>query len=102
MTTALILKSSLFWPMVRMIPTDTILMGRGMVDVFISYWSDVTSKPDDPWNAFAKRMIETPKVVFTKTLNKSEWINTDIATGDLKDEITKLKTQNGKDMIVYG
>jgi dihydrofolate reductase len=83
-------------------PVDTILLGRKMTDGFISYWSDVMSKPDDPSNAFAKKMIETPKVVFTKTLNKSQWMNTDIATGDLRDEINKLKSQNGRDMIVYG
>jgi dihydrofolate reductase len=83
-------------------PVDTILLGRKMTDGFISYWSDVMSKPDDPFNAFAKKMIETPKVVFTKTLNKSQWVNTDIATGDLRDEINKLKSQNGRDMIVYG
>jgi dihydrofolate reductase len=47
-------------------------------------------------------MIETPKVVFTKTLKKSQWANTDIATGDLTDEITKLKNQKGTDIIVYG
>ena len=47
-------------------------------------------------------MIEIPKIVFTKTINKSRWINTEIATGDLKDEITKLKNQNGGDIIVYG
>ena len=47
-------------------------------------------------------MIDTPKVVFTKTLKKSQWTNTDIATGDLKDEITKLKSQGGMDVIVYG
>jgi hypothetical protein len=47
-------------------------------------------------------MIETQKVVFTKTLNKSKWVNTDIATGDLTDEINKLKRKNGKDIIVYG
>jgi dihydrofolate reductase len=81
---------------------DTILLGRKMTNEFVSYWSDVMSKPDDQWNAFAKKMIETPKVVFTKTLNKSEWINTDIATGQLKDEITTLKTQKGRDIIVYG
>ena len=81
---------------------DTILLGRKMTDVFISYWSDVINKPDDPWYAFAKKMIEIPKVVFTKTLNKSKWINTDIATGDLTDEIMKLKSREGKDMIVYG
>ena len=41
-------------------------------------------------------------MVFTKTLNKSEWPNTEIATGALKDEITKLKSQEGGDIIVYG
>jgi dihydrofolate reductase len=80
----------------------TILLGRKMADGFISYWSDVINKPDDPWYALAKKMIEIPKVVFTKTLNKSKWINTDIATGDLTDEIIKLKSREGKDMVVYG
>ena len=83
-------------------PVDTILLGRKMTDVFISYWLNVMNKPDDPWNAFAKKMIETPKVVFTKTLNKSEWINTDIATGDLIEEISKIKSQKGGDIIAYG
>jgi dihydrofolate reductase len=84
-------------------PVDTILLGRKMTDGFISYWSDVMTKPDDPSYAFAKKMIETPKIVFTKTLNESKWVNTDIATGDLADEVNKLKSQNGgKDIIVYG
>ena len=81
---------------------DTILMGRKMVDVFISHWSDRMNKPDDPWNTFAKKMIDIPKIVFTKTLTKPKWINTEIAKGDLKDEITKLKSQDGKDILVYG
>ena len=81
---------------------DTILMGRKMTDVFISSWLDVMNKPDDPWYAFSKKMIETPKVVFTKTLNKSKWINTDIATGNLIEEVSKIKSQNGRDIIVYG
>ena len=86
---------------------DSILLGRKMAEGFISHWSDVMTKPDDPSSidrshAFAKKMIETPKVVFTKTLKKSKWANTDIATGDLTYEITKLKSQKGKDIIVYG
>lgn len=81
---------------------DSILLGRKMTEGFISYWSDVMAKPDHPDYAFAKKMIETPKVVFTKTLNKSKWVNTDIATGDLTDEINNLKRQEGRDIIVYG
>ena len=84
-------------------PVDTILLGRKMTNEFVSYWSNVLNKPEDPEYAFAKKMIETPKIVFTKTLNKSEWINTELATGDLKDEITKLKSRVGRgDIIVYG
>ena len=84
-------------------PVDTILLGRKMTNEFISYWSNVVNKPEDPEYTFAKKMMETPKIVFTKTLNKSEWPNTEIATGDLKDEITKLKSQEGGgDIIVYG
>lgn len=81
---------------------DTILMGRKMVDEFISHWTKRMNNPDDHWNAFAKRMIETPKIVFTKTLNESRWANTDISKGDIKEEITKLKSKDGKDMLVYG
>jgi dihydrofolate reductase len=42
------------------------------------------------------------KVVFTKTLEKSEWENTVLAKGDLVEEVNKLKNQEGKDIIVYG
>ena len=82
---------------------DTILLGRRMTDEFISYWSNAMNNPNDPEYSFAKKMIETPKIVFTKSLNKSKWINTDIATCDLNEEITKLKSQEGGgDIIVYG
>jgi dihydrofolate reductase len=81
---------------------DTILMGRKMVGEFIPYWTDVINKPDDPMHEFAKKMMKIPKVVFTKTPNKSEWVNTEIATGDFKEEVAKLKSQNGKDLLVYG
>ena len=83
-------------------PVDTIILGRKMTDGFVSYWSDIMTKPDDPSYDFAKKMIETPKVVFTKTLKKSQWVNTSIGTGDLTDEIMKLKSESGKDIVVYG
>ena len=83
-------------------PVDTIILGRKMTDGFISYWTDVMTKPDDPFYAFAKKMVEIPKVVFTKTLKTSQWANTSIAIGGLTDEIIKLKSESGKDIIVYG
>ncbi len=51
---------------------------------------------------FATRIVAAKKVVFTKTLDRSIWENTELATGKLEDEIMKLKNQDGKDLIVYG
>lgn len=80
--------------------SGTILMGRKMADGFVKYWHSV--KPDSPEYTFAQKMIDIPKVVFTKTLDKSDWINTTLAKGPLAEEIKKLKQQDGKDIIVYG
>ena len=79
---------------------DTILLGRKMTDGFMAHWENV--KPDSPEYGIAKKMLDTPKVVFTKTLEKSKWINTTLARGNLADEVNKLKNQKGKDIIVYG
>lgn len=83
-------------------PVDCIVLGRKMTPGFISYWEKVTEKPDDPEYTFGKKMMDTKKVVFTKTLEKSPWKNTELAKGDLADEIRTLKNQNGGDIIVYG
>jgi dihydrofolate reductase len=82
---------------------DTIILGRKMTDGFVSYWSDIAmTKPDDPFYELAKKLIEIRKVVFTKALKKSQWVNTTLATGDLTDEIMKLKNESGKGIVVYG
>ena len=47
-------------------------------------------------------MVDTPKVVFTKTLNESPWANTVLAKGDIVEEVNHLKNQAGKDLLVYG
>lgn len=82
--------------------SDTILIGRKLAVDYISYWQGVYTRPDDPMYEVAQRIVRAKKVVFTKTLEKSEWDNTELAKGDLADEIKKLKNQDGKDLIVYG
>ena len=82
--------------------SDTILMGRKMTDEFVNYWTDVVKNPKSRDYAFAKKMVDTPKVVFTKTLDESRWPNTVLAKGDLVEEVNKLKNRSGKDLLVYG
>src|SRR5215210_5314791 len=83
--------------------SDTILLGRKMTDGFVGYWENVVNnQPDSPEFSFARKMVETPKVVFSKTLDESRWNHTRLVKGNLVDEVTNLKKQDGKDIIVYG
>ncbi len=82
---------------------DCILLSRKMAkEGFIEHWAQAAINPTDPRFAYAKRINETHKVVFSKTMDKTEWDNIDLAKGDLAEEVNKLKQQNGKDIIVYG
>ena len=83
--------------------SDTILLGRKMTNEFITYWENVVNnQPESPEFSIAKKLVDTPKIVFSKTLKESSWNNTTLATGDLVVEINELKNKKGKDMIVYG
>lgn len=79
---------------------DTILLGRKLADGFIPYWADAVTKKEDPQFEFAYKMVDNPKIVFSKTLSESKWPNTTLAKNE--DVIPELKQQQGKDMIVYG
>jgi dihydrofolate reductase len=80
-------------------PVDCIVLGRKLAQGFIPYWA---SKPEGEDARGVDKLNNTAKVVFTKTLDRSEWDNTVLAKGDLVDEINKLKKQDGKDIIAYG
>lgn len=81
---------------------DTIALGRKTAVEFIPYWDKLAAQPDAPWNDVAKQIASARKVVFTKTLDRSAWGNTDVENGDLVDAMSRLKRDNAKDIIVYG
>ena len=77
-------------------PVDCIVLGRTLAQGFIPYWA---SHPEEEG---ANKFNQTHKVIFTKTLDRSVWENTVLAKGDLVYEISKLKSEDGKDIITYG
>ncbi|MEO6456497.1 MAG: dihydrofolate reductase family protein [Ginsengibacter sp.] len=82
-------------------PVDCVVLGRKLAQGFIPHWA---SHPEEEG---ADKINSLKKVVFTKTLDESEpivtgWDNTILAKGGLADEITKLKNEDGKDIIAYG
>ena len=80
--------------------SDTILMGRKMTPGFVNYWESV--KADDPQYDFAQKMVNTPKVVFSRTLSTMDGKNVRVENGDLVAAVNQLKSQSGKDLLVYG
>jgi dihydrofolate reductase len=70
-------------------------MGRKTYEAMAGFWPTATGE-------YAKPMNEIPKVVFARDLKHADWPTTTIASGDLAEEIAKLKDQPGGDVIVYG
>jgi len=83
-------------------PVDCIVLGRKLAEGFIPHWAAVAVDAEHPEFAAGQKFSETPKVVFTRTLDRSQWPNTVLAKGDLVDEIIRLKDQAGGDIIAYG
>lgn len=75
---------------------DALLLGRVTYEGFAVAWP---SRPDDD-GAF--RMNSLPKHVVSTTLDKVEWNNSRLIKANIVEEITALKQQPGKDILVYG
>jgi dihydrofolate reductase len=79
-------------------PVDCIVMGRKLAEGFIPYWA---AGPEDEDQASIDMMNRTPKVVLSKTLDRSPWENAEVAS-DLTGTIARMKSQAGGDIIAYG
>jgi dihydrofolate reductase len=82
--------------------SDTILLGRKMTDGFVKYWEHAVTQRSSPEYSFALKMVEMPKVVFSKTQKHIEGKNVRVENGDLVEAVKRMKGQAGKDIIVYG
>ena len=71
------------------------LMGRVTYEAMAGYWPTST-------HAYAAPMNEIPKVVFSNTLDRGEWGDTQIIRGDLVQQIGRLKREPGKDLLAHG
>ncbi len=82
--------------------SDTILLVRKMTDGFVDCWTCVLGNPESPQYSFTRKMVDIAKVVFSKTVKESKWANTNLANGELTEEVDNLKNRCGKDILVYG
>lgn len=79
---------------------DTLLFGRITYEIMAAFWPTPASLTEN--EAIRSKMNNLPKVVFSKTIKTAEWNNTRLVKTDAVIEITKLKQQAGKDLIIFG
>ncbi len=80
--------------------SDTLLLGRKMAPEFVKWWESV--KPESPDYAFAQKMVNIRKIVFSKTIKSIEGRNVRVENGPLVESVNRLKREPGKDILVYG
>lgn len=78
---------------------DTLLFGRVTYEMMASYWPTMAAIREDP--IVAKKMNSTPKIVFSKTLERADWENTRLSK-DAGETIRQLKGQPGRNLAIFG
>ncbi len=77
---------------------DTLLFGRITYQMMAAYWSNAANEDA----VITHKMNHLNKIVFTKTLKRASWNNSQIARGSLPEEIVNLKKMPGKDIGILG
>lgn len=79
------------------------LYGRRMYDLMASAWPKVAEDNSAPayMLEFAHIWKDKSKIVFSKTLEKVGW-NSTLVTGNIVEEVNRLKALPGKDMSIGG
>jgi dihydrofolate reductase len=83
---------------------DALLFGRVTYQLMTDYWPAAATNPSTSKSdlEIADKMNNLPKIVFSKTLQKGEWKNTRLVKENIAEEISKMKQQPGKDMVIFG
>jgi dihydrofolate reductase len=81
-----------------------LLYGRKTYQLMVPYWPDIAKNQNETRAdiEFAQAFDSANKIVFSRSLERAEGRNTRIVRGDLRQEILKLKQEQGKDIYVGG
>ncbi len=74
---------------------DALLLGRVTYQGFADAWPSREGE-------FADKFNNMPKYVVSSTIEDPEWSNSTVITGDVADEVAKLRDQHEGDIVVHG
>jgi dihydrofolate reductase len=72
-----------------------LLLGRKTYEIFAAYWPNSKEPGADQLNMAKKYVVST-------TLGKLDWNNSILVSGDVVEEVKKLKQQDGPEIQVHG
>ena len=75
--------------------SEALLLGRVTYEGFAKAWPSREGE-------FADKFNRMPKCVISSTLKKADWNNSTILSGDVTEEITKLKKKLKGNIVVHG
>jgi dihydrofolate reductase len=75
--------------------SDALLLGRVTYEGFAAAWPESKDEGAAYFNNVRKYVVST-------TLDKAEWNNSRLIKENIVEEISKLKQQEGKDIMVHG
>jgi dihydrofolate reductase len=81
-----------------------LVYGRKTYQLMIPYWPDIAKNQSEKKeaNEFARTFDSLNKIVFSRSLDRAEDKNTRIVRTNLRDEILKLKQEQGKNILIGG
>lgn len=74
---------------------EALLFGRVTYEGMAAYWKRADGE-------VAKFMNSLPKVVFSRTLDRADWNDTKLVTGDAAAEVRELKRKGAGNLFVFG
>jgi dihydrofolate reductase len=80
-----------------LLASDAMLMGRRTYENFAKIWP--ARAGTHPW---AERLNGIKKYVFSSRLEKADWTNSVLVRGDIVEEVSKLKQQDGRHLLLFG
>jgi dihydrofolate reductase len=81
----------------ELVDAEAQLLGRVTYEGFAKAWPSITDEA-----GFAEKMNSMPKYVVSSTLTNPEWRNTTVLSGDVAEEVSKLKQEVDGNILVAG
>lgn len=83
---------------------DLQIFGRKTYQLMVPYWPDVLKNQSETKaeTEFARAFVDINKIVFSRSLDRAEDKNMKIVRTNPRDEILKLKQEQGKNILVGG